>query len=128
MSEDIYLNNCDISPQRLAHRSMPHTVYQFIGKNSQRLYIGVTVNFLQRYSAHKSKKWWREVRQIRLRIFPNKRRALDAERALIFEHQPKYAKCVGKKYPVVIGLVEKDARIAELQQRLSMYEDVQKSQ
>jgi len=91
----------------------PHIVYRFLDTDGNHLYIGASINFKSRLSAHKSKPWWKDVATIRVRELPTKRRALDIERALTFKHQPKYNKGWALKYPDIKGL--RDERlIAEL--------------
>jgi predicted GIY-YIG superfamily endonuclease len=76
----------------------PHTVYRFYSDDEELLYVGCTSQGTDRLRAHSSNaEWWTQVSYAHMEHFPDKRSALDRERALIEDCHPRF----NKKYRVL---------------------------
>lgn len=73
----------------LAALMTPHSLYRFFDSAGQLLYIGVSVNPLQRWDDHRlHKPWWTEVSSVTLHHYPTRPDVLQAERAAIRTEKP----------------------------------------
>lgn len=69
----------------------PTTLYRFYNADAELLYIGITVNFDQRRTAHRAEKsWWPEVASHTLTKYPCRLDAAIAERESIVAEKPFY--------------------------------------
>lgn len=70
---------------------MYHTLYRFWNKDSELLYIGISLNAIARLSQHsKDKDWYQEVASITMEHFGSREELEKAERESIFKERPRY--------------------------------------
>ena len=79
----------------LAHlANVPHVVYRCMSVNDETVYIGCTSNLDQRMALHRSdersRRWLPVVDRIVTETHPDRRTALDAERAAILAERPLF--------------------------------------
>lgn len=68
-----------------------HALYQIYGKDDHLLYVGVTKNPGQRFTAHsRLKPWWRDVVRIELDWFESRQAVLNAEYVWITFAHPEH--------------------------------------
>jgi hypothetical protein len=66
--------------------------------DSQLLYVGITNNVDQRFTAHAAtKSWWTDVDNINLKQYPDRESAILAERLAILSEYPRYNELVTSK-------------------------------
>lgn len=67
------------------------TVYRFRDANGRLLYVGRSLNALERIDTHRTHlDWWDQVVSINVEHFATRDEASDAERAAVFAEQPKH--------------------------------------
>lgn len=70
-------------------RNVPHWVYRIYDTEGVLLYIGCTNSPVSRISGHRhSQTWGDQIAHVRYTVFPNRRKALDVERAAIWYENP----------------------------------------
>ena len=69
-------------------RDVPHYVYRCYDMDGVLLYIGCTNQPVYRLSGHRNGPWGDQIDRIRFTVFPNRRKALDVERAAIWNENP----------------------------------------
>lgn len=68
-----------------------HCLYRHYAKTGELLYVGITVDPLQRWSAHsREKEWAEQVSRIELQWFEKRWQALTAERDAIRDENPRW--------------------------------------
>ena len=68
-----------------------HVLYRFFDAEDTLLYIGITMNPVTRFRAHRADKdWWCEVANIRIETFDDRSALEAAERDAINSEKPKY--------------------------------------
>ncbi|WP_458317126.1 GIY-YIG nuclease family protein [Mycolicibacterium brisbanense] len=68
-----------------------HALYRFFDARDRLLYVGITGDPENRFSAHRSDKpWWRYVTTIRIERFSTRKALAEAEIIAIQAEQPKY--------------------------------------
>ena len=73
-------------------------LYKMYNNDDQLLYVGITNNVDQRFTAHAStKSWWKDVDNINLKIYQDRESAILSERMTIISEHPKYNELVTKK-------------------------------
>lgn len=71
--------------------SRPHSLYRAYDLSGALLYVGITLNIPNRFTAHQGNKaWWSDVANIKLEHFPDRAAVLTAERTAIMEEAPAY--------------------------------------
>jgi hypothetical protein len=67
---------------------LPHTLYRFYDGRGRLLYIGIAVDFLNRWRKHRKKIWWPLVARIEISSYPTRSAAMIAERSAIITEKP----------------------------------------
>jgi DNA-binding XRE family transcriptional regulator len=76
--------------------SRPAALYRMFGGNGELLYVGASINPLDRANQHSlGQPWWTKVREIKVEVFDDPRSALDAERAAVAAERPLYNQISG---------------------------------
>jgi predicted GIY-YIG superfamily endonuclease len=70
--------------------NLPHTLYRFHDAAGRLLYIGIAVDFLQRWRKHRRREWWSQVARMDIEQYPSRSAALAAERQAIIIEKPQY--------------------------------------
>lgn len=75
-------------PGRTKADKSDHVVYIIRDSTGTVIYVGISLNFAQRMSAHSQNSWWRTVASIELEHLPGRESALSRESALISQYVP----------------------------------------
>lgn len=67
-----------------------HTLYRLFDREDNLLYVGVTFMPGHRLYEHSKKRWGADIARHELVTFPNRREALEAERAAIQSEGPRH--------------------------------------
>lgn len=78
-------------------------VYRFFSTNGELLYVGVSLSVFQRIMSHRTKNWHKDIANVTLEHFSDRREAMDAEAAAIREHQPRYNTVHTNRAPKPVG-------------------------
>lgn len=68
----------------------PHSVYVHLAADGTVLYVGISLDAIQRTAAHRNGGWWEQVASIRIERLPDRAAALAREAELIAELKPIY--------------------------------------
>jgi hypothetical protein len=73
-------------------------LYRLYNSSGNLLYLGITGNLDQRFTAHRAiKPWWLEVEEIVIKSYPDRSSAENAERLAILNDHPQYNELVTTK-------------------------------
>ena len=87
-----------------------HFVYRLRDAKGHLLYVGVTNNLPRRLATHeREKSWWSDVAAIDTSTYPDRREALDAERAAVAQEKPRHNKALNPAWqrpapPAISGI------------------------
>jgi len=65
-----------------------HELYRLFDAENKLLYVGISINALTRFTAHKRTTWWSLVTEIKIERFPNRVALELAEKIIIKAEQP----------------------------------------
>lgn len=65
-------------------------LYRHFDSDGQLLYVGISINALNRYKEHASTEWFPEVAKITVERYPNRKDAISAEVAAIKAEKPRF--------------------------------------
>jgi len=73
------------------HTVMRHYVYRFLNADGRLIYVGCTYNTDKRFAFHKANMWWADqVDRIKIKVYPNKALAREAEKWAIRNENPRW--------------------------------------
>jgi predicted GIY-YIG superfamily endonuclease len=72
----------------IAIDDLPHTLYRFYDATGRLLYIGIALDFLERWRKHRKKSWWPLVARMDIEQHPNRAAVFAAERQAIIIEKP----------------------------------------